>query len=997
MKPSFPELLDEIARPHIPEELDLYPRLMEVLRQERRAPLWRIWRYHPVAAVLLALLILAALAGVAYALGSALGYIPGVGVIQQDATLRILEQPVSLTRQGITLTVHQAVLSSDKSVVLFSVEGVPWEALSHEEDVPGCSGQAYLHLPDGSELQLIGGGGSPHESRFIYAPISPEINELTFVMPCILGTLPGKAPENWELPLRFVPAPPDMGIAEVVDLSTPSPLPQRTAPASSAEPRLTPEATLPPTPFQLRRVVEYADGYIFLLTFTNLPQDDGSEITAFMSTVEITDARGDAVFALHADDLDFSDVPEEVDMVWAYRVAAGDIAWPLRFAVQSYRLLTIPSQASFAFDAGPNPQPGQEWQFNLEEVIEGIPVRLESVRFTGQGYDFTFATSPQVESIAIEIPGTQPVGGGGGGDGQGVVFASLEYAGNPPVGEITLAITALVTRSPGPVYEVSWAPEGFQAGSAAPSPYGIQLLLEQSIPLEEGYYLMGTLNWEEARLSEVRASVWDMELSDAQGQTLPIEPAHADEVGLSETTPAQWVARVYGRPLRAPLTLRLNRVEVTFSQPILFKVDLSYLGFSGASQQLGNAWKLGLLPLDLPGYAVQLRTLRFVRQGDLQGFEFTWEAPPVVQGIEVTFEDGVVGGQGHSGGGSGRGEDGLLRSYALTDGELSDAFTFAVRQIVLAGTWEATWIPQDADPNAPPFSPPQACASIADWQMALAQPSTLPAGLGGKVIVFGHRGDQDYRSTPPDFSAFIADLDGSNRQELPRGVWYALSPHADVVAYSTEDGLHLYDLNSAADRFLPGTQPGDYHALWSPQGDSLAFVRSTEADIYLYHLETHTLQPITRGAEYEALVGWGPHADRLYYTVPEGEQAALMVKDLRSGAEQRLFAFDDRRGGYAAISPEADQAAYIEKVIGELAGGLFLSRLDGSQSRLMLQLDNIFLSTPLWSREGNWLLVTVHPPYIFIPKQMPALLNLETCALLPLPWFNGEVLSWVMP
>ncbi len=258
MKRSLVEFFDDLARAHIPDDFDLFPRLVSILEQEKRAPMRRAWRYHPVAAVLVALLILAALVGVAYALGNALGYIPGVGIIQRDTTLRVLAEPVSLTREGITLTVHQAVLSADKSVVLFSVEGLPWEALSHEEDVPGCSGQAFLRLPHGSTLELIGGGGSPHASRFVYPPVPAHVDQLTFVMPCLLGTLPGKAPEDWEIPLRFIPAPAELNIAEVevIDLPSPTPQPDTHTPPS---PEVQPAATASPAPFQLRRVVEYAE------------------------------------------------------------------------------------------------------------------------------------------------------------------------------------------------------------------------------------------------------------------------------------------------------------------------------------------------------------------------------------------------------------------------------------------------------------------------------------------------------------------------------------------------------------------------------------------------------------------------------------------------------------------------------------------------------------------------------------------------------------------
>ena len=40
-----------------------------------------------------------------------------------------------------------------------------------------------------------------------YPAIPADVNEAVLVIPCLANTLPGKAPENWELPLRFVPAP----------------------------------------------------------------------------------------------------------------------------------------------------------------------------------------------------------------------------------------------------------------------------------------------------------------------------------------------------------------------------------------------------------------------------------------------------------------------------------------------------------------------------------------------------------------------------------------------------------------------------------------------------------------------------------------------------------------------------------------------------------------------------------------------------------------------
>ena len=86
-------------------------------------------RARPALALIVILLALSLLTGVVYAIGKSLGYIPGVGIIDLSAPLRVLAEPVTVTREGITLTVTQAVLSADKTVVFVKVEGVPRDRL----------------------------------------------------------------------------------------------------------------------------------------------------------------------------------------------------------------------------------------------------------------------------------------------------------------------------------------------------------------------------------------------------------------------------------------------------------------------------------------------------------------------------------------------------------------------------------------------------------------------------------------------------------------------------------------------------------------------------------------------------------------------------------------------------------------------------------------------------------------------------------------------------
>jgi len=67
MKQAARELLEQVARRHLPDEVDLYPALLARLQRQRRQR-WAL------ALVTLALVLTAA----AYMVGRSLGYLPGV-------------------------------------------------------------------------------------------------------------------------------------------------------------------------------------------------------------------------------------------------------------------------------------------------------------------------------------------------------------------------------------------------------------------------------------------------------------------------------------------------------------------------------------------------------------------------------------------------------------------------------------------------------------------------------------------------------------------------------------------------------------------------------------------------------------------------------------------------------------------------------------------------------------------------------------------------------
>ena len=114
-------------------------------------------RARPVLIVLLLLLSLALISGAAYALSRSLGYLPGVGLIEQGLPLRVLAEPLSQTRDGITVTVSEAILTGERTVIVMTMENVPWKAFAHGAESSVCYAEPQLRLPNGELLRITAG------------------------------------------------------------------------------------------------------------------------------------------------------------------------------------------------------------------------------------------------------------------------------------------------------------------------------------------------------------------------------------------------------------------------------------------------------------------------------------------------------------------------------------------------------------------------------------------------------------------------------------------------------------------------------------------------------------------------------------------------------------------------------------------------------------------------------------------------------------------------
>ena len=135
------------------------------------------------------------------------GYLPEIGVVQNDSSLRLLVEPVEVTRDDIKLTVENGACDDQHCIIVYQADGLSLQAANSQGEAAITGGIAVIRLPDGSILTQTGGElsgwGTGYRQRVIFPPLPPKIHNATLMI-SRLETMPaGVAPENWEIQLAF--------------------------------------------------------------------------------------------------------------------------------------------------------------------------------------------------------------------------------------------------------------------------------------------------------------------------------------------------------------------------------------------------------------------------------------------------------------------------------------------------------------------------------------------------------------------------------------------------------------------------------------------------------------------------------------------------------------------------------------------------------------------------------------------------------------------------
>jgi len=478
------DALESIALRNVPNDTNLWPRIAYQLGE--RSSLIRTLLTRPVLLALVLFLLLVFLSGAAYAIVNSLGYIPGVGLVEEGGGIRVLAEPVSVKRDGITITVEQVVGDATRTIVVYQIDGIP----TGVSGFPMCANPPFLRSLDENELRFLSGGGGGMESingetmkyktSYTFSSLPAGTERIHIVFPCILPET-GDSTAEWKIPLVLVPAPvgyvtPAVEIGATYVSSGPG---YKTIPTPTFE-ASTPfvyDQSFPPTPtpvpngsgLYLDKVIELADSYILVGNFTDVgdlpgPLKISSSSVYDYLLLRFEDRNGNRVsFKLRTDiqpDVSWGGV-----YYWAYEIPKP-IQGPVKITLDSIDVFTT-SIARFQFDTGLDPQLGQEWTLDLPLQLGEYEFVIDSAKMLKDGYSFKFHSRydvPEGTTYLDIVNGSFPRSEISGQEirswNEVHYTQNITYLIPPPTGQLTVELMMSQTFPLYGPWVLEWTPPG---------------------------------------------------------------------------------------------------------------------------------------------------------------------------------------------------------------------------------------------------------------------------------------------------------------------------------------------------------------------------------------------------------------------------------------------------------------------------------------------------------------------------------------------------------
>jgi hypothetical protein len=433
--------LENIAQQSIPGDTNLWPKISAKIERNSST---MFSRFRPLTAALMAVLVLLLLSGVAYAIGRTLGYIPGVGMVDNSAGVRMLAKPVTETRKGVTLTISSVMVYEDRVEMIYDVSGIAPEndaARSNDStaaptdfcggvemgEPPSEEGNARLELPDGTILER---DRTNKYSQNVFAmkpvyvaAVPTDVTSMTFLLDCIPFARRGAMPENWSVPINLISVP--VGTVVGVPVIEVESQPEEPVNELVELPIETVAAVVPPkVTMTLTKIVPLDTMTVFYFRM-DVEDKDPSLISVMPLKVSVIDSAGQKIHLIG--NFTWQPFEHQVGSEFEFTSQSKPASGPLTLIVENATAYFMPlyvdppqataDEMSFHFDAGENPQYGQTWELNQEIKVADYAIRFTSVRAANfedirtpefidgsQGYEFGYDFSVETDApIKIQV------------------------------------------------------------------------------------------------------------------------------------------------------------------------------------------------------------------------------------------------------------------------------------------------------------------------------------------------------------------------------------------------------------------------------------------------------------------------------------------------------------------------------------------------------------------------------------------------------------------
>lgn len=336
------------------------------------------------------------------------GLTPGVGLVTTGSDVKVLEEPVSQTQNGITVELTSVIATNSKTIISYRIIGVPSDAYSNDESQPfGCQLDPYIITETGEKIETTG-------TRITFATLPKNTKVATLIFPCLPETQAGKAPENWRIPFSLVAA--NMkDVAMPVIQDSPVEVSENTPTTIIQSPENSQFNVSETATLQIEKVMQTQNGYIFAGAIPNHDTENEWLGSFSTSTPVIFDnekkrlhafepANRKEIMEMLSSQIDAGNYP------WMVETDAKNIAFPITISweVQWYLRESNSVDARFELDLAQIKNAGSELQLNQKLQLGKDEVTIQSVLKTDQGfYEFKFLVPERLASFEISISDAQ--------------------------------------------------------------------------------------------------------------------------------------------------------------------------------------------------------------------------------------------------------------------------------------------------------------------------------------------------------------------------------------------------------------------------------------------------------------------------------------------------------------------------------------------------------------------------------------------------------------